>query len=66
MVHIQSNNSNAKFDDANKKREDELRHIQEIREHLEWKLACTNQLFVDASNMFNDLKLEKDRLRYIF
>lgn len=63
MVHIQSNNSNVKFDDANKKREDELRHIQEIREHLEYRLACTNQLFVDANNIVNHLRLEKDRLR---
>lgn len=63
MVHIQSNNSNSKFDDGDKKREAELKHIQDIREHLECRLAQTNKLFMDLSYTLFQLKKEKDSLR---
>lgn len=65
MVHIQSNDSQKKFKDENRKREEELRHIQDIREHLEGKLASANQLCAVLRNTVIQLtqKEKKDRLR---
>lgn len=51
MKQIQSDNSSSpRFEaDLIRRREDELRHAQDIREHYERKLERTNNLYMELS-----------------
>lgn len=54
MVHIQSDDSNVKFDDTSKKLGDEIRQLR-------LKLACRDQLCMDLSNILFQMNQENLR-----
>ncbi|KAJ8687425.1 hypothetical protein QAD02_023219 [Eretmocerus hayati] len=58
MKQIQSNNSTSpRFEaDLIRRREDELRHAQDIREHYERKLERTNNLYMELSAVLLQLE----------
>ncbi|XP_065211127.1 mitogen-activated protein kinase kinase kinase 12 isoform X2 [Planococcus citri] len=61
MLHIQSSDSNViKFeDDLIKKREVELKHAHDIREHYERKLARANELYNELSSAIFEIEQKK-------
>ncbi|XP_058790760.1 mitogen-activated protein kinase kinase kinase 13 isoform X2 [Phymastichus coffea] len=66
MKQIQSDNSSSpRFEaDLIRKREDELRHAQDIREHYERKLERTNNLYMELSAVLLQLEQrERDVLK---
>lgn len=66
MKQIQSDNSSSPRFEANliRKREDELRHAQDIREHYERKLERTNNLYMELSAVLLQLEQrERDVLK---
>lgn len=69
MLHIQSSDSNViQFeDDLIKKREIELKHAHDIREHYERKLARANELYMELSSAIFEIEQKKRELiRYDF
>lgn len=58
MKQIQSDNSSSpRFEaDLIRRREDELRHAQDIREHYERKLERTNNLYMELSAVLLQLE----------
>lgn len=66
MMQMQSNNnSSPRFEaDLIRRREDELRHAQDIREHYERKLERTNNLYLELSAVLLQLELrERDVIK---
>lgn len=66
MKKIQSDNSTSpRFEaDLIRRREDELRHAQDIREHYERKLERTNNLYMELSAVLLQLEQrEKDVMK---
>ncbi|XP_023318841.1 mitogen-activated protein kinase kinase kinase 12 isoform X1 [Trichogramma pretiosum] len=66
MKKIQTENSNSHRYEADliRRRKEELRHAQDIREHYERKLERTNNLFLELSSVLVHLeKREKDVLK---
>ena len=61
MLHIQSSDSNViKFeDDLIRKREIELKHAHDIREHYERKLARANELYNELSSAIFEIEQKK-------
>lgn len=64
MSQMQTNTSSSPQFEADwiRRREDELRHAQDIREHYQQKLEKTNNLYLELSSVF--LQLEQ-RERYV-
>lgn len=58
MKQIQSDNSSSpRFEaDLIRRREDELRHAQDIREHYERKLERTNNLYMELNAVLLQLE----------
>ena len=53
-------------EDLVKKRREELRHAQDVREHYERKLARANNLYMELSTVMLQLESrERDLLKYV-
>lgn len=59
-------NNDPRFEaDLIRRRKDELRHAQDIREHYERKLEITNQLYLELNSMLLQLELrERDVIKW--
>lgn len=66
MVKAKTRRSHSKAEDAViRKRKEELRHAQDIREHYLRKLERTNNLYTELSDFLSSLeKREKNLLKY--
>jgi len=69
MLQMQTNGSHIpKFEeDLIKKRKNELKHAQDIREHYERKLERANNLYMELSAVLLQLEQrENDLIRFVF
>ena len=67
LTKAKTRRSHSKTEDAViRKRKEELRHAQDIREHYVRKLEKTNNLYLELSAFLNQLdNREKDLTKYV-